>query len=103
MVGREDLAHPTEKKMAANRPKSEQSFNDDYWSIVAEFIDRRDRGEAVDPTEFAKGDAILARRLSDCLAGFGWLQQALSGSDDGPAPAESPRMPESIGEYNILR
>jgi WD40 repeat protein/serine/threonine protein kinase len=89
--------------MALNRSKSEQSHDDGYWSIVADFIDRRDRGEVVDPVDFAKGDPALANRLRDCLAGFGWLEQAISGSDSGPEPIEGQRMPESIGEYSIIR
>src|SRR5512134_738406 len=89
--------------MDLNQSKSEPSRDDGYWSVVAEFIDRHDRGEPVDPTEFAKGDAVLANRLRDCLAGFGWLEQAISGSDSGPKPIAEPHMPESIGEYNIIR
>ncbi len=77
--------------------------DESYWSRVAELIDRRDRGERVDPAEFDDSDPVLARRLRECLAGFGWLEQALSGSDSGKPSAGPGRMPESIGEYNIVR
>ncbi len=89
--------------MAVNRSRFESSHDDGYWSIVAEFIDRCDRGEAVDAAEFAHGDPELAKRLQECLAGFGWLERALSGSDVHSVSETETRLPESIGEYNIIR
>ncbi|MBI3469250.1 MAG: protein kinase [Planctomycetes bacterium] len=89
--------------MAADRFKIDPSCDNGYWSIVAEFIDRRDRGEPVDPADFAKDDPALARRLRDCLAGMGWLEQALSGSDSETAPVTDRQMPQAIGEYSIIR
>jgi WD40 repeat protein len=92
--------------MATERNRSEPVHDDRDWSIVADWIERRDRGERVDPAEFDERDPALARRLRDCLAGFGWLQQALSGGSSGgsePRPDTYERMPTAIGEYNLIR
>jgi WD40 repeat protein/tRNA A-37 threonylcarbamoyl transferase component Bud32 len=88
--------------MTADRSRFEPAGDGEYWSMLAEFIDRRDRGEQLDPAEFAGGDPILTKRLQECLAGFGWLEHALSGTSGDAAPSEPP-MPESIGDYNIIR
>src|SRR5262245_4120507 len=89
--------------MGFDRSEFEQASDSDYWSIVADFIDRRDRGEPLDPAEFAAGDPLLAKRLADCLAGFGWLEHALSGSSEDERASPVAPMPQSIGEYNVLR
>ena len=49
--------------MAADRTRADLSHDDGYWSVVADFIDRHDRGEPVDPMEFSHGDPALAQRL----------------------------------------
>src|SRR5262245_42687703 len=89
--------------MNSDRIQSDPTFDGDRWSIVAEFLDRRDRGEQLDPNEFAAGDPVLAKRLQDCLAGFGWLEQALSGSSNESNSQSPVTMPETIGDYNIIR
>ncbi len=91
--------------MASQRkPNDPEPLHDDRdWSIVADWIERRDRGERVDPAEFDDRDPVLARRLRDCLAGFGWLEQALSSGGSAPKADAAVRMPTAIGEYNLIR
>jgi WD40 repeat protein/serine/threonine protein kinase len=86
----------------ANRPKIEPIHDDDYWTALTEYLERRDRGERVDPEEYAARFPALADRLRDCLAGFHWLEGALSGSSVEAASA-APAAPAQVGDYRIVR
>ena len=90
--------------MTTNRTKPNGPLTDaGYWSIVADFIERRDRGDPVTAADYAAGNPELARRFHECIEALDWMGQALC-EDVDPGSAEvSQDIPERIGQYRIIR
>jgi WD40 repeat protein len=69
------------------------------WDLVAEFLERRERGEAVDIDSFVRSYPDVADRLREALAGFEWMEAKAS-----PTHASMDEvLPRTFGNYQLLR
>jgi WD40 repeat protein len=69
------------------------------WDLVAEFLERRERGDPVDAEAFIQEHADVASRLREALAGFQWMEAK---ARPGHASMEEV-LPRSFGNYELLR
>ncbi len=69
------------------------------WDLVAEFLERRERGDAVDAETFIRSHRDVADRLREALAGFQWMDAT---ARPGHA-AMNEVLPRTFGNYELLR
>src|SRR5262245_61268003 len=69
------------------------------WDLVAEFLERRERGDLIDAETFIRSHPDLADRLREALAGFEWME----GNARPVHAAMDEVLPRSFGNYELLR
>jgi WD40 repeat protein len=69
------------------------------WDLVAEFLERRERGESIDTETFVRSYPDVADRLREALAGFEWMEVK---ARPGHAAMDEV-LPRSFGNYELLR
>jgi WD40 repeat protein len=69
------------------------------WDLVAEFLERRERGDPIDIEAFIQSHPDVADRLREALAGFEWMECK---ARPGHASMDEV-LPRSFGNYELLR
>src|SRR3989442_1184741 len=69
------------------------------WDLVAEFLERREQGQYVDPEEFVRAHPDVADRLREALASFQWMD-ATARPD---RTVEDEVLPRTFGNYELAR
>ena len=69
-----------------------------FDEVLADWCDRRDRGEAAPPSEVIEANPELAEELKSFFATVRFVDLALTGGPELPAGA-----PKQIGEFRIIR
>jgi WD40 repeat protein len=80
-------------------PELEVESGGPVWDLVAEFLERRERGDAVDAESFVRAHPGVADRLREALAGFQWMDAK---ARPGHAKIDEV-LPRSFGNYQLLR
>jgi WD40 repeat protein len=80
-------------------PELEVESGGPVWDLVAEFLERRERGDAVDAESFVRAHPDVGERLREALAGFQWMDAKARPSH----AAMDEVLPRTFGNYQLLR
>ncbi len=80
-------------------PELEIESDGPVWDLVAEFLERRERGDALNVEAFVHEHPEVAGRLRECLDGFQWMDSAALA---GRAVSDEV-LPRTFGNYELLR
>ena len=80
-------------------PDKELEADNPVWDLVAEFLERRERGESIELDSFVDEHPEVGDRLREALAGFQWMEAKAR-----PSHATLDEvLPRSFGNYELLR